>query len=150
MNLSRLDFCKTRKFSKPRGFLEKSINFYRCFNQSAKTSVQITFLTDLTGILLFLTYNHHIPCKKRCVIFWKKSPNFKTILAGSKYAWMKLRLPLSSRRDVRLLQRQRVNWWRAWLKARSIRSVGWSERGLAVSGHSSVVGEAEQSRTVRR
>ena len=32
--------------------------------------------------------------------------------------------PLSSRRNVRLLQWQRVNWRRPWLKARSIRGVG--------------------------
>ena len=32
--------------------------------------------------------------------------------------------PLSTRPDVRLLQWQQVNWWRAWLKARSIRGVG--------------------------
>ena len=42
----------------------KIYRFFRCFNQKAKTSVQITFLTNLAGILLFLTYNHHVPCKK--------------------------------------------------------------------------------------
>ena len=83
----------------------KIYRLFRCLNRNAKTSVQITFLTNLTGILLFLTYNHHVPCKKWCH-FLKKSPSF-TILAGSKsmvflvaqwkqYAWMKLRLRSTS------------------------------------------------------
>ena len=38
----------------------KIYRFFCCLNQNAKTSVQITFLTNLTGILLFLTYNHLI------------------------------------------------------------------------------------------
>ena len=49
----------------------KIYRFFRCLNQNAQTSVQITFLTNLTGIFLFLTYNQHEPCKKVCVIFWK-------------------------------------------------------------------------------
>ena len=31
-----------------------------------------------------MTYNHHVPCKEMMCRFLKKSPNIKTILAGSK------------------------------------------------------------------
>ena len=36
----------------------KIFKIFRCFK--AKTSVQITFLANLTGILVFLTYDHHV------------------------------------------------------------------------------------------
>ena len=52
----------------------KIYRIFRCFN--AKTSVQITFLANLTGILVILTHNHHVPCK---IPYLKKN-----ILSGSK------------------------------------------------------------------
>ena len=60
----------------------KIYRIFSCFN--AKTSVQITFLANLTGILVFLTYNHHVPCKNE-VSFFEKIPFFKKkLLSGSK------------------------------------------------------------------
>ena len=66
MNLSgsRLDVCEIRHLEnvETTWVSGKIYQIFRCFN--VKTSVQITFLANLTGILLFLTYDHHVPCKK--------------------------------------------------------------------------------------
>ena len=51
----------------------KIYQIFRCFN--AKTSVQITFLANLTGILVFLTYDHHVA--KNEVSFFEKIPYLK-------------------------------------------------------------------------
>ena len=58
------------KMSKPRGFLEKSIKFFAILTRKP---VQITFLANLTGILVFLTYNPAYLAKNE-VSFFEKSP----------------------------------------------------------------------------
>ena len=92
------------KMSKPRGFLKKIYQIFRCFN--AKTSVQITFPATLTGILVFLTYDHHVPCqkisflknslfKKKTILLWLKIDVF-FVAQWKQYVWKKLRLSSTS------------------------------------------------------
>ena len=71
LSRSRLDVCEIRHLEnvETTWVSGKIYQIFCCFN--SKTSVQITFLANLTGILGFLTYDHHVPCKKWCFIFWK-------------------------------------------------------------------------------
>ena len=76
MNLSRsrLDVCEIRHLEnvETTWVSGKIYQIFRCFN--AKTSVLITFLANLTGILVYLTYDHHVPCKNVSkVSFFEKS-----------------------------------------------------------------------------
>ena len=82
MNLSRsgLDVCEIRHLENVETTWGsgKIYQIFCYFN--AKTSVQITFLANLTGILVFLTHDHHVPCKKWSFIF-KKVPYLKKNLS---------------------------------------------------------------------
>ena len=62
----------------------KFTKFFAVFNENAYTSLQITFLTNLTGIIIIIDPQSSRTLQKMMSHFWKKSPNFKTILAGSK------------------------------------------------------------------
>ena len=84
----------------------KLTKIFAVFSENACTSLQITFLTNLTGIIIIIIDPQSSrTLQKMMSYFLKKFPNFKTILAGSKpmvlhcrlvalwkqYAWMKLR-----------------------------------------------------------
>ena len=81
MNLSRsgLDVCEIRhpENVETTWVFGEIYQICRCFN--AKTFVQITFLANLIGILVFLTYDHHVPCKKFSFIFLKNPLFFKKL-----------------------------------------------------------------------
>ena len=64
LSKSRLDVCEICHLEnvETTWVSGKIYQIFHCFN--AQTSVQIAFLANLTGILVFLTYDHHVPCRK--------------------------------------------------------------------------------------